>query len=248
MGPSPETALRNFAWHPLAPSTRNLSMIVFGSWTALPELEASFELTNLNDRYHAVQDATGGWKDAICPEMAAATVRRLKAQGRLIEGRTVICLGDDVDSFFRRSVRDNAGLHIVKAYHPSNLTAKGRKTTHGWQSDTRRKIRAAAKLPFKAFVEDVKRVELGWRDYGEDQWRRYANRYSLTFSDSEWFALWTVLGQQDASERLSRAEQAAGISDSPPWSEHAEMVQELDAIQEEQARSGDTGWYDDGRS
>jgi hypothetical protein len=69
--------------------------------------------------------------------MASATVRRLKAHGSLIEGRTVICLGHDVDTFFRKAVRDIAGLHTVKAYHPSNLTAKGRKTTHGWQHDAR---------------------------------------------------------------------------------------------------------------
>lgn len=235
MGPSGIESLRHHAWHPLAPSTRNLAMIVFGDWLGLPGLEAHFELLNLNEHYHAVVDASGKSRDAVHPDMAARTVSRLLGERRLPPGRIVICLGDEVHEAFVRAIRGKAEPTILKVYHPSNLTAVNRKLRIGWESTMRGQIRATVRLPALAPTPRRAAPKLGWADYGETIRRRYAARYSYTFTDQEWREIWGITGRSDVDDRLQIAEAVVGgytdVTD-----------EEEDVIEDQYDETRDSGW------
>ena len=95
IGMGPTVDYPTFGWHPAAPATRVISWAALDKWDALFELREKIDLLNLNSEFFA--DERG--KDALDPDQAGNTLRRMLFTNVLTDNRLVILLGEQVTRF-----------------------------------------------------------------------------------------------------------------------------------------------------
>lgn len=104
IGMGPAQPYPGDAWHPLSPSTANLSYLIVGDFLGWPTVEDHFDAINLNRFWHR-PDAQD--RDDILASHARETLKAHAQAGGLMD-RPVFLLGEKVTNFVFSFLRDSA--------------------------------------------------------------------------------------------------------------------------------------------
>jgi len=244
MGPSPDEKYRGEPWFPLAPTSRSLSKLIFDRWTAFPEVEHAFDLTNLNQRCHQQTTARGRERDCVHPLEASETIIRLTAEGVFAQKRQIFLLGNEVAKYVRRLVPVPVNAHLVELQHPSILCAPWKWPSPGdgrWRSTVRNKLRASIGLPDLSYEGPADEApDVLWADFARENWISYAKRYGLELSKEEWIKL---LSNDIKRMKLDEAEKFVENPIFDVSSESRLQISDLHQDMDDWSRSFNEGWY-----
>lgn len=104
IGMGPAKVYPTDAWHPLSPSTANLSYLIVGDYLGWPMVEDHFDAVNLNRNWYHDDQMN---EDTILPSDGEETLKTRAQAGDLNGGRLVFLLGKKVTDFVFNFLRSN---------------------------------------------------------------------------------------------------------------------------------------------